>query len=40
MRTFHRVGERRAKLAPPTKAEERLPIEQSMAVITGLSVLS
>ena len=40
MRTFHRVDDRRAKPAPNTKAEQRLPIGQSMALITGLSVLS
>jgi hypothetical protein len=40
MRTFHRVDYRRAKPAPNTKAEQRLPIDQSMALITGLSVLS
>ena len=40
MRTFHRVDERRAKPSPSTKTQERLPIGQSMAVITGLSVLS
>ena len=40
MRTFHHVDERRGKPAPSTKAEERLPIGQSAAVITGLSVLS
>ena len=40
MRTFHRVHEQRAKLAPPTKVEERLSIGHSAAVITGLSVLS
>ena len=40
MRTFHRVDERRGKPAPSTKTEERLPIGQSAAVITGLSVLS
>jgi hypothetical protein len=40
MRTFHRVDERRGRPAPSTKADERLPIGQSMAVISGLSVLS
>ena len=33
MRTFHRVDYRRAKPAPNTKAEQRLPIGQSMALI-------
>jgi hypothetical protein len=40
MRTFDRVHERRTKVAPPTNVEPRLPIAQSAAVITGLSVLS
>lgn len=40
MRTFDRVHDRRTKVAPPTKVEERLPIAQSAVVITGLSVLS
>lgn len=40
MRTFERVHERRTKVAPPIKVEERLPIGQSAAVITGLSALS
>lgn len=40
MRTFHRVHEQRAKLASPTRVEERLTIGQSAAVITGLSALS
>ena len=38
MRTFDHV--RRTKLAPPRQVEERLPIHQAGAVITGLSVLS
>jgi hypothetical protein len=40
MRTFDRLHERRTKIAPPTNIQERLPIGQSAAVITGLSVLS
>lgn len=40
MRTFDEVHERRTKVAPPTKIEERLSKGQSAAVITGLSVLS
>ena len=40
MRTFHRVQASRRKLARPTRAEERLPLGQSAAIITGLSVLS
>ena len=40
MRTFDRVHQRRTKVAPPIDVEERLPIGQSAAVITGLSVLS
>ena len=39
MRTFHPVGEYRAKLRAYAQTEKRLPIGQSMAVITGLSVL-
>ena len=38
MRTFHRVHER-TKLTP-IKAEERLSIGHSAAVISGLSVLA
>jgi len=40
MRTFHRVDQRRAKPAPSTPTQERLPIGQSMAIIGGLSVIS
>ena len=40
MRTFQRVNELRPKTALAIKAGERLPIGQSIAVITGLSVLS
>jgi hypothetical protein len=40
MRTFHRVQAPRRKLAPPTRAEQRLPLGQSAAVVAGLSVLS
>ena len=40
MRTFNRVHEARAKLPRSAQAEKRLPIGQSMAVISGLSVLS
>lgn len=40
MRPSHRVDERRGKPIPSTKAEERLPIGLSAAVIAGLSVLS
>lgn len=40
MRTFHRVDEYRAKLPRSAQTEKRLPIGQSMAVISGLSVLS
>ena len=39
MRTFHPVDEYRAKLRTSVRTEKRLPISQSMAVITGLSVL-
>ena len=39
MRTFHRVDEHRAKLPASAQTEKRLPISQSMAVITGLSIL-
>jgi hypothetical protein len=39
MRTFHRVDEHRAKLPVSAQTEKRLPISQSMAVITGLSIL-
>jgi hypothetical protein len=38
MRTFDHVQERRGKVEPET--ERRLPSGQSLAVITGLSVLS
>jgi len=40
MHTLHRVNKRRAKLASPSKIEERLTIGQSAAVITRLSALS
>jgi len=40
MRTYDRADERRRTEAPPRKVEERLPIDQAAAVITGLSVLS
>ena len=40
MRTLHRVDERRGKLSLGGQAEKRLPIGQSIAVITGLSLLS
>jgi hypothetical protein len=40
MRTFDRLHERRTKVTPPTNVEDRLPMGQSVAVITGLSVLS
>ena len=40
MASFHPVERRRAKLGPPTKTEERLPVGQSAAVIVGLSVLA
>jgi hypothetical protein len=40
MRTFPRVDEHPAKLPRSAQPEKRLPIGQSMAVITGLSVLS
>jgi len=39
MRTLHPVDEYRSKLGASAQAERRLPIGQSMAVITGLSVL-
>ena len=40
MRTFHRVHEHRAKLpGRPAEAEKRLPLGQSIVVITSLSVL-
>ena len=39
MRTFHRIDERRAKLALSTQAEKRLPLGQSIVVIIGLSIL-
>jgi hypothetical protein len=39
MSTFHRVDERRAKLPLGVRAEKRLPIGRSMAVIAGLSIL-
>ena len=39
MRTFHPVDEHRAKLPASAQTEKRLPISQSMAVITGLSIL-
>jgi hypothetical protein len=40
MSTFHRLDERRAKLPLGIRAEKRLPIGQSMAVIAGLSILA
>lgn len=40
MRTFHRLQASHRKLARLTRAEERLPLGQSAAIITGLSVLS
>ena len=40
MRTFHRIDEHPVKLAPSARAEKRLPVGQSMAVIIVLSVLS
>ena len=40
MRTFHRIDERRMRLASPPQAEKRLPLSESIAVIAGLSVLS
>ena len=39
MRTFHRFDEHRAKLPASAQAEKRLPIGQSMAVISVLSIL-
>jgi hypothetical protein len=39
LRTFHPVDEYRAKLRTSVRTEKRLPLGQSMAVITGLSVL-
>jgi hypothetical protein len=39
MRTFHRVDEHRAKLPASAQAEKRLPFGQSVAVISGLSIL-
>ena len=40
MRTFHRIDERRVRLASPPQAEKRLAVSESIAVIAGLSVLS
>jgi hypothetical protein len=40
MRTLHPIDEYRSRLGASAQAEKRLPIGQSMAVITGLSVLS
>jgi hypothetical protein len=40
MRTFHRIDERRMRLASPPEAEKRLAVSESIAVIAGLSVLS
>jgi hypothetical protein len=40
MSIFHRLDERRARLVPPTEAENRLTLGQSAVVIAGLSALS
>jgi len=40
MSIFHRLDERRARLVPPTEAENRLMLGQSAVVIAGLSALS
>jgi hypothetical protein len=41
MSSFHRVEQRRPRRGLPTETEgHRLPVAQSVVVITGLSVLS
>ena len=40
MSTFNRKVQGRAKLQPAGRTEKRLPIGQSMIVITGLSVFA
>jgi hypothetical protein len=40
MSIFHRLDERRARLVPPTGAENRLTLGQSAVFIAGLSALS
>ena len=40
MRTFHRVDSHQAKSWQLAQGDKRLPIGQSIAVITGLSLLS